>query len=143
MLKKLIKLNFRMPWPAEEEYLRALYFLQKKKGVARLTDLAAYLRVSKAGISEMLSSLSRRGFVRQRPYSPARLTARGLSVARKMTFKHRVLELFLARQLGFSTGRVHEEASRLEHAASDEMVRRLYLSLGRPKADPHGSPISQ
>jgi DtxR family transcriptional regulator, Mn-dependent transcriptional regulator len=130
-----------MASPAEEEYLRAFYYLQEKKGVARLTDLAFYLKVSKAGVSEMISSLSSRGLVRHQPYSPAMLTQKGLSIARKMTFKHRVLELFLSQKLGFAADRVHEEASRLEHAASDEMIRRLYHLMGKPKADPHGSPI--
>lgn len=127
----------------EEEYVRAFYYLEKKNGAARASDLAAYLGVSKAGVSEMLSSLSGKGLVKARRYSQARLTPRGLTLARKMTFKHRVLELFLSKKLGFAPEAVHEEASRLEHAASDETVRRLYLMLGRPKRDPHGSPILQ
>ncbi len=125
----------------EEEYVRAFYYLKKKNGTARASDLAEYLGISKAGVSEMLVSLSKKGLVRTRRYTPAKLTARGLSLARKMTFKHRVLELFLSKKLGFSSDRVHEEASRLEHAASDETVRRLYLLLGKPKRDPHGQPI--
>ena len=127
----------------EEEYLRAFYYLKQKRGVARISDLASYLGVSKAGVSEMLSSLSERGLVRAKRYVRPNLTPRGLQVARKMTFKHRVLEVFLAKKLAIPPKRVHEEASRMEHAVSDATLKRLYEFLGRPKYDPHGSPISR
>jgi DtxR family Mn-dependent transcriptional regulator len=126
---------------AQEEYLRAFYYLQQKNGVARSSALAAYLGISKAGVSGMLRKLSSRGLLVVSPYSPARLTRRGMLLARKMTFKHRVLELFLSNKLGMEASAVHEEASRLEHAASDETVRRIYNMLGRPRQDPHGQPI--
>lgn len=124
-----------------EEYLRALYYLQEKNGTAKASQLADYLGISKAGVSEMLRVLGKKGLLRARPYSPARLTSQGLCLAKKMTFRHRVLEFFLSRKLGMPPGRVHEEASRMEHAISDDATRRLYLMLGRPKQDPHGSPI--
>lgn len=125
----------------EEEYLRAFYYLEKKNGVARSTDMASYLKISKAGVSEMLRSLSMRGLLTAKPYAPAKLTQKGLSLAKRMTFKHRVLETFLFEKLGVPAKSVHEEASRMEHAVSDSTLRRLYEFLGRPKTDPHGSPI--
>ena len=36
---------------------------------------------------------------------------------------------------------VHEEAERLEHAASDRLIDRIDAMLGRPSVDPHGDPI--
>jgi DtxR family Mn-dependent transcriptional regulator len=36
---------------------------------------------------------------------------------------------------------VHEEAERLEHAASELLINRMALSLGNPRFDPHGDPI--
>lgn len=131
-----------MAKPSEEEYTRALYYFQNKNGTARAVKLAGYLKVSKAGVSEMLSALSRRGLVKAKRYAPARLTARGLALAKKMTFKHRVLESFLSEKLHMPPGRIHEEASRLEHAISDDASYRLYEMLGKPKLDPHGQPIS-
>src|SRR5262249_47071009 len=37
--------------------------------------------------------------------------------------------------------RVHEEAERLEHAASDELIDRMAAAIGEPATDPHGAPI--
>jgi DtxR family Mn-dependent transcriptional regulator len=36
---------------------------------------------------------------------------------------------------------VHEEAERLEHAASDRLIEQMARALGFPDRDPHGAPI--
>ena len=36
---------------------------------------------------------------------------------------------------------MHEEAERLEHAASDELIDRMAEAIGEPMVDPHGHPI--
>ena len=51
------------------------------------------------------------------------------------------MELFLVKVLDMSWAEVHEEAERLEHAASDRLIDRIDAMLGRPAADPHGDPI--
>ncbi len=126
-----------------EEYLRAILYLQGKNGVARPSQLAKYLGISKAGVSEMLRTLSSRGLVGREKYSPITLTKKGKDIASRMTFKHRVLEYFLTSKLRIPKSKVHEEASRIEHAISDATVKRLYSFLGKPRRDPHGSPIMQ
>ena len=40
-----------------------------------------------------------------------------------------------------SWAEVHEEAERLEHAASDRLIDQIDAMLGRPAVDPHGDPI--
>ena len=36
---------------------------------------------------------------------------------------------------------MHDEAERLEHAVSDDLVDRMSAALGDPTTDPHGDPI--
>ncbi len=36
---------------------------------------------------------------------------------------------------------MHEEAERLEHAASDTLIDRMAAAIGEPVTDPHGAPI--
>ena len=36
---------------------------------------------------------------------------------------------------------MHDEAERLEHAASDELIDRMAEAIGEPETDPHGAPI--
>ena len=70
-----------------------------------------------------------------------RLTAAGELAALRIIRRHRVLELFLVEKLGYEWDRVHDEAERLEHAASDELIERLARLLGEPERDPHGAAI--
>lgn len=128
---------------AQEDYVRASFYLWQKRGMLSQSELASYLGISKAGVSGMMRMLSKKGLVKKAPYAKPQLTRKGKALAKKMTFKHRLLELFLASKLKMPATRVHAEACRLEHALSDDAAGRLYKFLGKPKKDPHGSPISR
>ena len=52
-----------------------------------------------------------------------------------------MIEAYLTAALGYPWDLVHEEAERLEHAASDELIDRMARSIGEPVTDPHGAPI--
>jgi DtxR family Mn-dependent transcriptional regulator len=44
-------------------------------------------------------------------------------------------------KLGYDWDTVHDEAERLEHAVSDQLIERMAMALGNPRYDPHGAPI--
>src|SRR5436305_15335298 len=54
---------------------------------------------------------------------------------------HRLLELYLARELGYTWDKVHDEADKLEHVISEEFEDKLDALLGYPTVDPHGDTI--
>jgi DtxR family Mn-dependent transcriptional regulator len=75
------------------------------------------------------------------PYRGVRLTAAGRRAALTTLRRHRVIEAYLSAALGVPADRLHAEAERLEHAASDDLVDRMAAALGDPAVDPHGAPI--
>jgi DtxR family Mn-dependent transcriptional regulator len=79
--------------------------------------------------------------VRYEPYAGVSLTAAGEKLAALVVRRHRLIELFLVRVLGFGWDEVHDEAEHLEHAVSDRLIDRIDEMLGRPAVDPHGDPI--
>src|SRR5262245_47169730 len=89
----------------------------------------------------MVKRLSEMGLIEHVPYRGVQLTAQGRRAALKMLRRHRVLELYLTRNLGYDWDGVHNEAERLEHAVSDDLIERMAASLGDPRYDPHGDPI--
>ena len=127
----------------KEDYLRGLYILQEEKSEIKSIDLAHYLNVSKPSVSEMVQELNREGLVDYRRYSKLKFTSKGKKIARKLTSKHRLIEIFLKNILKIESKNVHREAHRLEHAFSDESINKLKKLLGNPKKDPHGKPIPQ
>ena len=124
-----------------EDYLRGLYILEEEKKEIRSIDLAHYLKVSKPSVSEMLRELNKSGLILFKKYSGFRFTAQGRKVAKRLTYKHRIIETFLKNVLKIGEDNVHEEAHKLEHAFSDESIEKLKKFLGNPKIDPHGKPI--
>ena len=105
--------------------------------------MAEYLHVSKPSVSEMIRELSKEGLVEFKKYSRINFTSKGWKIARKLTSKHRLIELFLKNILNINSKNIHKEAHRLEHAFSDESIAKLRKILGNPKKDPHGKPIPQ
>ncbi len=130
-----------MPSSAVEDYLKTIYHLSRNTEAAGTTSIAERLNVAAGSVTGMLKRLAERGLVEHVPYYGARLTAEGEGEAVRLIRRHRVLELFLVQLLGYTWDRVHEEAERLEHAVTDELIDRLAAVLGEPELDPHGAPI--
>jgi DtxR family transcriptional regulator, Mn-dependent transcriptional regulator len=127
-----------------EDYLKAIYELCREggeNGSVGTNGLAQRLTVAPGSVSGMLRRLADQGLVAHEPYYGVRLTEEGRRIALKMIRRHRIIETYLVRSLGYSWDRVHDEAERMEHTASDELVDRMARALGDPPVDPHGAPI--
>ncbi len=124
-----------------EDYLKAIYELEQGGDPAATNDIASRLSIAPASVSGMVQRLSRLGLVDTERYRGARLTASGRTAALQLIRRHRIIESYLVERLGFDWGDVHEEAERLEHAASDELIARMAEAIGNPTEDPHGAPI--
>jgi DtxR family Mn-dependent transcriptional regulator len=124
-----------------EDYLKAVYELERAGTPAATTDLAARLGVAPASVTGMVRRLARQGLLTHRRYRGVRLTREGRQAALRTIRRHRVIESYLVRALGYRWDEVDEEAERLEHAASDDFVDRMAAAIGEPTNDPHGAPI--
>ena len=124
-----------------EDYLKAIYDLERVGDAASTNDIALRLAISPASVSGMVRRLADQGLVTHEPYHGVRLTADGRHAALRTLRRHRILECYLTEVLGYPWDRVHEEAEQLEHAASEELIDRMATALGDPKQDPHGAPI--
>ncbi len=124
-----------------ENYLKAIYELETRHGVASTTDVAVALAVAPASVTGMIRRLAQHGYLDHVPYRGVQLTDSGRRAALRTIRRHRILESYLTGVLGYAWDRVHDEAERLEHAASDELIERMAAALGHPAQDPHGAPI--
>jgi len=124
-----------------EDYLKAIYELSRDSGSAGTSEVAARLAVAPASVSAMVRRLVEHGLVSHEPYHGLRLTKEGRAVALQLVRRHRVLEAYLVAALGYTWDQVHDEAERLEHAASPALINRMAAAIGEPAVDPHGAPI--
>ena len=130
-----------MTTPAVEDYLKAIYQLSQAGGSATTSAIADRLGIAAGSVTGMLKRLAEAGLVEHTPYYGTRLTEDGVRNAVRTIRRHRVLERFLVDVLGYTWDRVHDEAERLEHVVTEEMIDRMAAVLGAPEADPHGAPI--
>lgn len=124
-----------------EDYLKAIYAIEQTGEAAGTNDLAARLNIAAPSVSGMVRRLADQGLLSYERYRGVRLTDAGRKAALRTIRRHRVIEAYLAKALGYAWDRVHEEAERLEHAASDELVDKMAEAIGEPGTDPHGHPI--
>ena len=133
-----------MPSQTEENYLKAIYKLAEAEpdasGVST-NRIAAALATRAASVTDMLRRLADKGLLAYEKYRGVQLTPEGRRLALLTIRKHRLWEVFLVQQLGFSWDEVHDVAEELEHVQSPLLMRRLDAFLGHPALDPHGDPI--
>lgn len=127
----------------KEDYIRAIYILSENGLGTGVTHIADKLGLSKSTVSERVNELEKDGLVKAVPYAEVELTKKGEEVGKKMTYKHRLIEVFLHQTLCIPKELVHQEAERLEHAFSDDVIQKLAEFLKYPKNDPHGSSLPE
>jgi DtxR family Mn-dependent transcriptional regulator len=124
-----------------EDYLKVIFELGAGGGVAGTNEIASTLGVAPASVSGMVRRLADQGLIAHERYRGVQLTKAGRLAALRTIRRHRVIEAYLTTALGYPWDRVHDEAERLEHAASDELIDRMAAAIGEPTTDPHGAPI--
>lgn len=124
-----------------EDYLKAIYEIELGDVAAATNDIAQRLEIAPASVSGMVRRLADQGFLEYERYRGVRLTEAGRRAALRTIRRHRVIEAYLVKALGYRWDEVHPEAERLEHAASDELIDRMAAAIGEPVTDPHGAPI--
>ncbi len=133
-----------MATPTSEDYLKQIYLQQHERGddaLVLMGQLASAVGVTPGTATTMVKALARGGLAKYQPRVGVRLNKRGVTAARQVLRRHRLVELFLVQELGMDWAEVHDEAEVLEHAVSDKVLDRIDALMGFPDADPHGDPI--
>jgi len=124
-----------------EDYLKAIYHLTESGEAASTTAIAVSLDLAAPSVTGMVKRLAEAGLAEHQPYKGVTLTRDGKHAALRMLRRHRVIETYLVSHLGYTWDTVHDEAEKLEHAVSEDLVERMSRALGNPRFDPHGDPI--
>ena len=127
--------------PRISDCLKVIFTMQDRGQKVTTSAVSEQLGVSDATVTMLFKDFAEAGWVEHVPYHGARLTSIGASKAMEVIRHHRLLELYLARELGYSWDKVHAEADKLEHVISEEFEDKVDALLGYPTVDPHGDPI--
>jgi DtxR family Mn-dependent transcriptional regulator len=125
----------------KENYLKAIYYLDREDPNIALSDLSKEMGVSIPTVNSMVKRLQEEKWVVYQKYKPLKLTAKGRKRAALIIRKHRLTEMFLEKFMGFGWEEVHDIAEEIEHVRIEKFFDRMDELLGFPAMDPHGSPI--
>lgn len=99
------------------------------------------LGVSRAAAGEMLKKMESSGLVRRGSRKELLLSPEGRAHADASVHRHRLLEVFATRFLGYELTESYERARMLGGAFDDGAIARLERRLGYPERCPHGWPV--
>ena len=126
---------------AQQDYIKAVWNLDQLGEKAKMKTIADTLLVKPPTVLTMFRQLSKMGLISYDKYQGAKLTTTGRNEAEQLIRKHRLIETFLRSVLKLDEPLLHDEAEKLEHVISDQLIMKIDEYLKYPTTDPHGSLI--
>jgi DtxR family Mn-dependent transcriptional regulator len=108
-----------------EDYLEAIYDLDRSRKVVRVKDIARKMDVKMPSVTSMLKTLNERNFVNYEKYEYVELTEQGADIGREIRRRHEVIREFLTEILKIDFRTADEDACRMEHALSSSTLESL------------------
>jgi DtxR family transcriptional regulator, Mn-dependent transcriptional regulator len=131
------------PTPAVEDALRALFVLEEQEDPGSTPLLARHLRITPQDAASIVDRLAEHRLVDRTADHRATLTRHGAAHARHVVRRYRLLGVFLTQVLTLTPDEARAEADVWEHVASDRLLDRIDMLLGRPGRDPCGFAVPQ
>ncbi len=109
-----------------EDYIEAIYHLEKQNRVARVKDIAEFLSVQMPSVTGAVKNLKKKKLVNYEKNSFISLTEKGHTVARSILRRHTVLQTFLEDILLLPRAQAKQIACKLEHSIDLETTLRIH-----------------
>ncbi|MGD9250477.1 MAG: metal-dependent transcriptional regulator [Desulfobacterales bacterium] len=108
-----------------EDYLEAIWLLERIHDTARAKDIADRLGVQRGTVTGALKTLEEKGLINYAPYSHITLTSKGAEIAGEINKRHKVIRNFLTEVLRIAPEIAETTACRMEHVVEGTVLDRL------------------
>ncbi|MCM1010415.1 MAG: metal-dependent transcriptional regulator [Fusobacterium sp.] len=119
-----------------EDYLEVIYNSIKYNESVKAVDIARELNVSRASVTEALNKLADKGLINYGRYQTITITDMGMKIAQDVVNRHSSLSSFFENVLGASRQEAEENACRIEHIISAELLDRIEVYVKFADASP-------
>jgi len=127
---------------SQEDYLKAIWNIVEEEEIPPISArIAEDLQVTPPAVAAALKRMARDGQLKVRRDGRIELTAHGRERAEHLALRHRLAEKLLTDVIGLDWSKAHEEAERLEHGISDDVMALLLERFGKESSCPHGVPL--
>jgi len=116
-----------------EDYLETILRLERASRVARVSEIAGRLGVSRPSVTGALKTLAARGLVAHAPYGHATLTREGARIASEVEGRHLAIRDFLTGVLCIPDDRAEATACRMEHVLEPEILAYFVAYAGQER----------
>ncbi len=123
-----------------EDYLKAIYKLQREQRVVRVKDLAHAMGVSAPTVVGILNGLKEQGLVSQEPYGYLELSKEGVEEAQRLLERERLVRDFFRDILGLPEDEAELNACAVEHYITPACLDRFVAFVRFLKVCHHGRP---
>ena len=107
-----------------EDYLEAIYSLNKEKGYVSAADISDRLEVRPPTVSSMVAKLAGKGYLDHERYRGMRLTVKGEKVAKSVIKRHQVVSNLIS-MLGVDPETAYVDTEGIEHHVHPSTLRRM------------------
>jgi len=107
---------------SQEDYLEAILQLERTSRVARVSEIADQLEVSRPSVTGALKNLAARGLVAHARYGHVTLTGDGKRIALEVERRHIAIRDFLTGVLAIPSEQAETTACRLEHVLEPDIL---------------------
>lgn len=111
--------------PSLEDYLEAIYEIEKFKRAVRVKDVAEKLGVTMPSVNGALKNLEAKGLLKHERYDYIELTDNGMQLASRVSSRHQIIFTFLQEILGVDSATAQSDACKIEHVISPNTMAKL------------------
>jgi DtxR family Mn-dependent transcriptional regulator len=126
---------------SQEDYLKAIWELVQEEQAPISARLAEDLSVTPPAVTAALKRMARSGYLKVLRNGHISLSPKGQKLAQQLVLRHRLAEKLLTDVIGLPWARAHEEAEKLEHGISADVMKLLVARFGHDSRCPHGVPL--
>lgn len=124
-----------MTTPSMEDYLEKIFELIRRKGYARVSDIAEQLGLQPSSVTKMVQKLAEAGYINYERYRGLVLTDAGTALGEQLQARHRMLAEFL-RLLDVPEATIQHDVEGIEHHVSPVTLDRMHELVDFFRQDP-------
>lgn len=126
-----------------EMYLETIYLLERDHSHAHVVDIAERLEKTKPSVTKAMNQLKKECLINKEAYGHITLTEKGRDISRKIFARHNLISGFLEKSLNLSAKDAADNACKMEHVITDEMLDAImtYLAKAEQGAEQEGQSL--
>jgi DtxR family Mn-dependent transcriptional regulator len=111
-----------------EDYLKAIYFFERKNGFARIKEVGFFLNLKLPSVNKAIKELKKKKLLNHEKYGYIKLTEKGKEIAMDIFEIHNCLLNFF-KMLGFNYKKADKYACYLEHIMERKDLLKIRKSV--------------